>query len=243
MNSVATFVEAFAIPADPPYARYVGNSNFEAELADISEAVLRMFELLRGAIPAATDALLTDNVVAARAVLDSDQTVDLLYARIEDQIQRCFALQAPLGAEMRYLLSMLRVVPEMERTGDLIGHIALRATRKLGQHLSAPLRSIVAEMGDTAALLWQGSEDAYRRRDPFLADRLRTLDGRLDDLYALFLAELVHLNCSTTATIELAFAARFYERIGDHAVNVANRIRYVSLGVGVLEYPGRVPST
>lgn len=218
----------------------MGNSNFDVELTEISDAVLEMFNLLSAALPAATNALLTDDVAMARDVLLSDKTVDLLYARIEEQIQRCFTLQAPLGSEMRYLLSMLRIVPEMERTGDLIGHIALRATRRLGRDLTPALRAIVTEMGQTAGVLWQGSEEAYRRSDPFLADRLRTYDDRLDELHSLFLSELGQASHPTTAVIELAFVARFYERIGDHAVNVANRIRYVSLGVGVHEYPGRV---
>jgi phosphate transport system protein len=217
----------------------MGNSQFDAELAAIGDSVLNMFSLVRSGIPAATEALLTDNVAMAHAVVESDRTVDLLYARIEDQIQRCFALQAPLGAEMRYLLSMLRVVPELERTGDLVGHIAQRASRQLGASMTPTLRGLVGEMGTVAEALWNGTEEAYRRRDPFLADRLRTRDDQLDDLHSVFLAELVHAGLSIPASVEFAFVARFYERIGDHAVNVANRIRYVSLGVGVLEHDGR----
>jgi phosphate transport system protein len=220
----------------------MGNSNFDVELDEISRSVLRMFDLVRSAIPLATDALVNDDVATARAVIDSDRTVDMLYARIEDQIQRCFTLQAPLGAEMRYLLSMLRVVPEMERTGDLVGHIAARASRQVGSCMTPTLRHLVVEMGAVAEVLWLGAQVTYERRDPFLADRLRVRDDQLDDLHAVFLAELVQAGLSIPVSVELAFVARFYERIGDHAVNVANRIRYVSLGVGVLEHPGRKDS-
>jgi phosphate transport system protein len=217
----------------------MGNSNFDAELAVISDLVLEMFGLVRAALPAATEALLADDVVSARAVIESDGKVDLLYARIEDQIQHCFALQAPLGSEMRYLISMLRVVPELERTGDLIKHIAERASRRLGSSLNPAIREIFADMGRVAAKLWEGAEESYVRRDPFLADRLRGRDTQLDDLHSICMSELIDAELSMPVSIEVALLARFYERIGDHAVNVANRIRYVSLGVGVLDYPGR----
>ncbi len=217
----------------------MGNANFDRELAVISDSVLEMFTLVRLGITSATESLLTDDVEMARRVVDSDDEVDLLYARIEDQIQTCFALQTPLGTEMRYLLSMLRVVPELERTGDLVSHVATRASRRLGSAMTPSLRSLFADMGSVSAALWAGAEEAYRRRDPFMADRLRNRDTQLDDLHSLLLAELVDADLSIPISIEVAFLARFYERIGDHAVNVANRIRYVSLGVGVREYPGR----
>ena len=217
----------------------MGNANFDSELAIISDSVLEMFSLVRLGITAATEALLCDDLEVARRVIDSDDEVDLLYARIEQQIQTCFALQAPLGAEMRYLLSMLRVVPELERTGDLVSHVATRASRRLGSAMTPSIRGLFSDMGTVSSSLWSGAEEAYRRRDPFMADRLRNRDTQLDDLHSLLLAELVDAELSIPVSIEIAFLARFYERIGDHAVNVANRIRYVSLGVGVRESFGK----
>jgi phosphate transport system protein len=213
----------------------MANSRFESELANIDQKVLEMFALVRSAIPAATDALLADDRQIAAAIIDRDELVDELYSDIEDLVQHCFTVQAPIGHEMRYLLSMLRIVPELERSGDLVSHIARRASRGIGSAVTPRLRGLIEQAGSVAERMWINAEKVHRDRDTNLAERLRGDDSELDDLQAAMVAEAVDAELPVAVAIEVALIARFYERVGDHAVNVANRLRYVAVGKGVRE--------
>jgi phosphate transport system protein len=214
----------------------MGNSRFDQELASIDQKVLEMFGLVRGAIPAATDALLADDRQIAKAILDRDELINQLYTDIEDLIQHCFTVQAPVGHEMRYLLSMLRVVPELERSGDLVSHIARRASRGIGSAMTPRLRGLIEQAGSVAERLWVNAEEVHRSKDADLAQRLRDDDSELDELHASMIAEAIDAELPTLVAMEVALVARFYERLGDHAVNVANRMRYATIGAGARDH-------
>jgi phosphate transport system protein len=214
----------------------MGNSKFDQELAGIDRKVVEMFALVRSAIPAATDALLADDKQIARAIIERDAFINQLYADIEELIQHCFVTQAPIGHEMRYLLSMLRIVPEIERSGDLVGHIARRATRGIGSALTPRLRGLIEQAGIVAERLWISMEEVHRNRDANLAERLRQDDSELDELHSSIIAEAIDAALPTAIAMEVALVARFYERVGDHAVNIANRLRYASIGAGPLDH-------
>jgi phosphate transport system protein len=82
-------------------------------------------------------------------------------------------------------------------------------------------------MGDLGVLMWRAATDAYGDRDADASDRLRLLDDRLDDLHVRLTAELAETATSIPVAIEMGLVGRFYERLGDHAVNVARRVRYL----------------
>ena len=214
----------------------MGNNQFEADLAEIDLRVTELFGLVAAGVSAATDAFLASDPEAALDVMSRDRIIDRIYGEIEELIQRCFTLQTPLGKEMRYLLSMLRIVPELERSGDLVEHIAGRGARQLASGLTPRIRGLVERMGLVAADLWNRARLIYISRDVEQAHRLRALDEELDELHAALLAEIVEAELSIPLAIEMALVARFYERLGDHAVNVTNRMRYAMIGAGVHEH-------
>jgi phosphate transport system protein len=214
----------------------MGNSKFDQELASIDQKVIEMFALVRSGIPAATDALLADDRQIAKAIQDRDELINELYTDIEALIQHCFVVQTPIGHEMRYLLSMLRIVPELERSGDLVSHIARRASRQIGSAMSPRLRGLIEQAGSVAERLWITAEQVHRDNDADLAERLREDDDELDELHAAMIAEAIDAALPTAIAIEVALVARFYERLGDHAVNVANRLRYATIGVGARDH-------
>jgi phosphate transport system protein len=214
----------------------MGNSKFELELAGIDAKVIEMFALVRSAIPAATDALLAEDRQIARAIQDRDELINNLYTDIEALIQHCFVVQTPIGHELRYLLSMLRIVPELERSGDLVSHIARRASRSIGSAITPRMRGLFEQAGATTERLWVTAERVHVARDADLAERLRDDDSELDELHAAIIAEAIDAELPTAVAIEVALVARFYERLGDHAVNIANRLRYATIGVGANEH-------
>jgi phosphate transport system protein len=136
-----------------------------------------------------------------------------------------------MAGDMRFLLSVLRVVPELERSGDLAEHVAQRAARGLADALTPRVRGLIEQMGEVTREMWREAADAWIDRDGDAAHPLTEHDDELDDLHVSLTAELVAGQLTIPVAIETALVGRFYERLGDHAVNVAHRIRFLVHGV------------
>ncbi|MBV8560368.1 MAG: hypothetical protein JO050_06315 [Acidimicrobiia bacterium] len=148
-----------------------------------------------------------------------------MQSSIEELVERELGRSERGGADLRRLVSVLRIVPELERSGDLVEHIALRTPQGLARVISPRARGMIAEMGRIGVEMWRLAADAFADRDPSAADRLRLLDDVLDDLHVNLSSELAHGHNSNAVAIEMGLVARFYERLGDHAVNVTKRLR------------------
>ncbi|MEW6154334.1 MAG: phosphate signaling complex protein PhoU [Actinomycetota bacterium] len=212
-------------------------SAFHRELEVVDLQVRRLFALVIEAIGGATDALLAGDRQAARDLVARDDLLDALYVDVEKVVQRQFALQGPLATDLRFLLSVLRIVPELERSGDLAEHIAQCAARGITSELTPRLRGLIQQMGRVGVSLWQESARVYDSREAGAGERLRDLDDELDDLHVSFIAELASGKVSVPVAIELALVGRFYERLGDHAVNIGGRVDYIATG-GFKPRPG-----
>jgi len=196
-------------------------------LDEIDEQVIKLFAMVMGGLSAATDAFLDGDREVARTLVADDQAIDTMQSSIEELVERELGRSERGGADLRRLVSVLRIVPELERSGDLVEHIALRTPQGLANVISAKARGMVAEMGRIGVEMWRVAADAYADRDPSAADRLRLLDDELDDLHVSLSSELAHGHNSNAVAIEMGLVARFYERLGDHAVNVTKRLRGV----------------
>lgn len=205
-------------------------SAFHRDLQTIDQQVRQLFGLVSEGLAGATEALLAGDREAARDLVARDKMLDTLYVDIEDIVQRQFALQAPMANDLRFLLSVLRIVPELERSGDLAEHIAQRAARGLTGELTPRVRGLIHQMGRVGVDLWQQTATAWGNREADAGDRLRELDDELDDLHVSFIAEVSSGQFSVPVAIELALVGRFYERLGDHAVNIAARVHYLATG-------------
>ncbi len=203
---------------------------FHRDLQRIDEHVLRLFALVSEGLAGATEALLAGDREAAQALVARDEMLDRLYVDVEGLVQRQFALQAPMAVDLRFLLSVLRIVPELERSGDLAEHIAQRAVRGLTAELTPRLRGLIEQMGRVGVQMWNETSAAWEAREPHAGERLRELDDELDDLHLSFIAELAAGAVSVPVAIELALVGRFYERLGDHAVNIGARVHYLATG-------------
>jgi phosphate transport system protein len=201
---------------------------FHRALEVIEANVIELFGMVAEDLPVATDALLTGNSEAVRRLVERDQAIDELYPRIEELAGRELVLQQPLGSDLRFLISVLRVVPELERSHDLVVNIAHRASHILGEDLSPRSRGLVEQMGNLAADMWRQAVDCWRQRDRSAAALLDQRDDEMDEMYASLMAELASGRMTLPVTMELTLVARFYERLGDHAVNIANRVVYLA---------------
>jgi phosphate transport system protein len=203
---------------------------FHRDLERINRQAIGLFALVAECVAGATDALLSGDREAAKVLVARDQMIDETYRDIEELVQRQLSLQSPMARDLRFLLAVLRIVPELERSADLAEHIAQRAVRGLTPELTPRVRGLVDQMGRVAVEMWHAAADAYAERDADARERLNEQDDELDDLHVSLTAEISSGKLSIPVVIEMALIARFYERLGDHAVNVAGQVRYLATG-------------
>jgi phosphate transport system protein len=137
-------------------------------------------------------------------------------------------LQAPVASDLRFLLSVLRITPELERSHDLVMQIANRANHILSEDLSTRSRGIVERMGNLVSSMWRQAADSWYQRDRTAADALSERDDEMDELHASLIAELASGRMTLPVTMEMTLVARFYERLSAHAVNIARRVVYLA---------------
>jgi phosphate transport system protein len=179
-------------------------------------------------LPGATRALLTGDNEVVKTLADRELLIDALYPEIEELANREILLQAPVASDLRFLLSVLRIVPELERSHDLVVQIAARANHILNEDLSPRCQGLVERMGDLASDMWRQAVDSWYQRDRSAAAKLGERDNEMDELYASLMAELASGRMALPVTMEMTLVARFYERLGDHAVNIARRVIYLA---------------
>src|SRR5262249_10803718 len=201
---------------------------FHHELEAIEAKVIDLFGMVAEDVPRATAALLGGNVEEVRALAERDRVIDDLYPGIEDLADRELVLQQPLASDLRFLISVLRVVPDPDGSHDLVVSIARRASYILSEDLSPRSRGLVEQMGNLASDMWREAVDCWRQRDRAAAVALDQRDDEMDEMYASLVAELASGRMTLPVTMELALVARFYERLADHAVNIARRVVYLA---------------
>ncbi len=189
----------------------------------LEESVLNLFAQVREALGRATYALLNNDKALAEEVVDGDQDIDYLTSELELMIWKEIDAEEFDTARLRPLVGVLLILPELERSADLAEHIAQRALTNIGNEMTPVARGIVQRMSEVAAEMWQAVAGAYVEKDGEALD-LDEEDEELDILHDRLTNEIAKADLSTTVAAQVTLVARFYERIGDHAVNLSRRI-------------------
>ena len=201
---------------------------FQRELEGIEAKIIELFGMVAEDLPTATQAVLTSDSEAVQILAERDRVIDNLYGEIEDLTNREILLQAPVASDLRFLLSVLRIVPELERSHDLVVEIARLADHILSEDLSPRCRGLVERMGSLAADMWRQAADAWYKRDRTAAFVLAERDSEMDDLHASLIGELASGRMALPVTMEMTLVARLYKRLGAHAANIARRVVYLA---------------
>ncbi len=175
------------------------------------------------ALAAATDSLLSVEPAKAQAIIEADREIDDLTVEVERIVWQEIEKPRVTRDELRDLVAVLLILPELERSADLAEHVAQRAARSLGAQMSPASRGLVQRMSEVALEMWQAAADAFAERRA-VAFALNEADEEMDFLHAKITDEIVHGEMSSSVTTEVTLLARFYERLGDHAVNLARRV-------------------
>ena len=201
---------------------------FHESMRGIEAKVIQLFALVAEDLAGATDAVLSGDTEQLKILIEREETIDALYTEVDELVNQHMALQAPVAADLRYLLSVMRIVPELERSHDLVVHIARRSNHFLLDDLSPRTRGLVQKMGDLGVRMWRSAADAWYERNGVMALSLDEFDDEMDELHATLMAELATGRMTLPVTMEMTLVGRFYERLGDHAVNIARRVTYLA---------------
>jgi len=173
---------------------------FHSEMEALRAEVVRLGASVIEAIPRATAVLLNGDLEGADYLVQSDDEIDARSHDIENRVFEILALQAPVAGELRQLVSILKIVSDLERSADLTVNICKAARRIYGKEIDPVLRGLISKMSEQGEQLFTAAINSFAEND------------------------------AATLAVQLAVVARFYERIGDHAVNVGERVRFALTG-------------
>jgi len=209
-------------------------STFHKEIEEIRQEVLSLGRSVIEAIPRATAVLLNSDLEGADYLLQADDEIDARAIDIEEKCFQELALQSPVAGDLRLLVSMIKIAGELERSADLAVNICKAARRIFGHEIDPTLRDLIAKMSEQAQQLFVSTMEAFSDHDGAKAAAIDDMDSFLDGLHRRFIAEIFEIHASKEielqVAVQLAMVARFYERIGDHAVNVSERTRFIVTG-------------
>lgn len=196
---------------------------------DLTRAAARVTEtIMRG-----TQALLDLDLSSAQALIEADDEIDALTLDVEDRCFTLLARQQPVAGDMRALVTAIRLTSEIERSGDLMVNVAKAVRRIYGTEIPGELRSLLDAMAAEAVRLFRLAMDAYADGDAVLAGALDDMDDRLDQLHKDYIQAILELHRDAPdvqIAVQLALVGRYFERIGDHAVNIGERVQYMVTG-------------
>jgi phosphate transport system protein len=219
---------------------------YHVELDDLRSEMIRLAADLVEKIPRGTEVLLSGDLVAADRLISEDDIFDEASLALEERCYRMLALQGPVASDLREIVAAVKIVGELERSADLVVNICKATRRIYGHEIDPRLRGVITRMSEQAHLLFRFAVEAYDLRDAPLASALDDMDDELDRLQVELIQAIFESHAERRldlpVAVQLALVARFYERIGDHAVNIGERIRYVVTG-SLPEHASPAPAT
>ncbi|MGH9179554.1 MAG: phosphate signaling complex protein PhoU [Acidimicrobiales bacterium] len=202
---------------------------FARELEELEAEILCAAALVVEAVGGAAEAIATGDRTLATKVVHDHSRIDQATRDSEARAYEVLARQQPAASDLRFVLTVVRLSHELERSAKLVKHVARFAALPHGT-LPPRVAALVARMAEEACRLLQGAIDAYADRDVERAEALDVWDDRMDDLHRQLLSELFTSPPNLATTLELVLVGRYLERIADHAVLIGERVRYLVRG-------------
>ena len=208
-------------------------NRFDEQLEQLNNHLLEMGALIESSIENATQALIDQDVEAAKAAIAADQEVDQKEREIESLCLKLLLQQQPVAKDLRLISAALKMITDMERIGDQAADISGIVNYIAGEPYIKELVHL-PQMGKYAIAMVRGSLDAYVKKDLDLARRIMGMDDAIDNLFDVVKNELIeHIRSDASSgsqAIDLLMIAKYYERIGDHAQNIAEWVEYALTG-------------
>lgn len=213
---------------------------YEEELRRLNTAIITMGKMIEVAIESSILALMAHDAEAADAIVGADNAIDEKEKEIEQMCIKILLQQQPMATDLRLVTAALKMVTDMERIGDHAGDVAdllkqmceVSGTGEdvLGKYINSKLE----DMGTAIQKMLKQSIVAYIDRDVFMAKNVIASDDVVDELYHKIKSELVwQIQSKTSLGEQIAdylLIAKYFERIGDHATNIAKWVIFAMTG-------------
>jgi len=207
---------------------------FEEELSELKTELIKMCSLTERMIADAITALVNRDKELGKSIGQADKRVDEYEMDIEKRCMRLLLKQQPVAKDFRVVSTALKMITDIERFGDQASDIGYLVYTMPGDKYIKKLEHISA-MGNLAVKMVRDSVDSFILNDEKLADEVIALDDNMDELFLTVKNELIELikkdGANGDQAIELMMVAKYLERIGDHAVNVAEWTKYNETGI------------
>ncbi|SHI69120.1 phosphate signaling complex protein PhoU [Parasporobacterium paucivorans] len=208
-------------------------NRFDEQLETLNNELIKMGSLIEYAIEKATDAFITQNNDEAEMVIRFDKEVDDKEKQIEGLCLKLLLQQQPVARDLRQISAALKMITDMERIGDQAADIS-EIVMMLGRYPELKEMIHIPKMAEATIKMVKESIDAYVKKDLGLAKQVIDYDDVVDDLFVVVKDELIELIRSNVkqseAAADMLMVAKYYERIGDHATNIAEWVIFSITG-------------
>jgi phosphate transport system protein len=205
-----------------------GRAQFQESLDMLRIDVDALGGMAEQAVGQSLRALVGDDRAAALGVVAGDDRIDALFVALEERAYALVAQQAPVAADLRFLMSSLRVMADYEKTGDRAVAVAKSALADWDRETTTV--TLLARMGDIALKLLASARQAWLDQDIVTASDLKHRDDVLDETFRRLVAHLLHQVGAPSLVLHAHAAGRNLERIADHAVIIGERVSYMLTG-------------
>jgi phosphate transport system protein len=220
------------------------DKSYERELIELRDRLLEMGGLVENAIASSVRAVIERDGELAEQVQIKDREINRMEVDVDGACRRILALRQPAASDLRFITTALKIVTDLERMGDLAVNVAERALELIQAPPMGPLHD-VAKLADLCEAQLKLSLDAFVTRDVEKAEQVMHGDDLIDALYlkifngqlALMMEESRNIRRSTS----VMFAAKYLERFGDHATNLAEMVIYMVRGTDIRHPKSRAP--
>ncbi len=208
-------------------------SRFDEQLAQLHRELIEMGALCEEVIALSSQALTQGSTALAEKVAPLDHEIDCKERDIENLCLRLLLQQQPVAGDLRQISAALKMITDMERVGDQADDIAEIILSRGGRGLDAD--ETLRDMARATVCMVSGSVDAYVKQDVHMAEEViaadDVVDGYFDRIKAQLIERIARGELDGEGTLDLLMIAKYYERIGDHATNIAEWVEFSVTGV------------
>ena len=208
-------------------------TNFKKQLEQLNDQMITMGSMIENAIETAIAALVSQDTERAEEAIAYDMEVDAQERNIEQLCYKLLLMQQPVASDLRLVSATMKMITDMERIGDHAADISELTLLMAGKPYIREITDI-EQMAKETTVMVTNSVDAYVNRDLDLARKVIQMDDDVDELFNKVKSEIIGEirtgGDDGEQTTDLLMAAKYFERIGDHATNIAGWVIFSLTG-------------
>lgn len=204
---------------------------FDSEMQSLNLDIIRMGSLIENAINSTIKSLMEENIEIANNVIDSHKDISMLSSKIESESLKILLLEHPVASDLRAVSTALKIVTDMYRIGVQAREICEIIVRLAEENIHYKTTLInIPKMANATAEMVRISVDAFVKKDFDLASEVIEMDNNVDELFEKVKENMIELiksdSSSANQAIYMMMVAKYFEKIGDHAENIASWVQF-----------------